>query len=90
MADLNFLLDAIKGLGIAGGPVFAILWWLERTERKECQAAIKEMLTQVLTVTVQATTTVNSVTAAVSELRNVMQSSTNTLSTLIRSLKRGA
>lgn len=90
MADLPTLIDAIKGLGIAGGPVFAILWWLERVERKECQATVKDMLTQVLTVTLQATQSVTSVTAAVTELRGVMSSSTTTLSSLIRSLKKGA
>lgn len=89
MADFPTLFDAIKGLGIAGGPVFAILWWLERVERKECQGTIRDLLTQVLTVTSQATMSVTTVTTAVSELRAVMNSSTTSLSQLIRSIKRG-
>lgn len=34
------LLDAVKGLGIAGGPVFFFLWLFERAERKELQKAL--------------------------------------------------
>lgn len=90
MLDLPTILDGIKALGVAGGPVFAVLWWMERVERKECQATVKDMLTQVLTVTFQATASVTSVTTAVSELRGVMQTSTTSLTQLIRSMKKGA
>lgn len=90
MADFPTLFEALKGLGIAGGPVFAILWWLERIERKECQQTTKDMLIQVLNTTHQATTTVTTVTAAVVELRATMQSSTVTLSQLIRSMRKGS
>lgn len=90
MADFPTLFEAIKGLGIAGGPVFAVLWWLERLERKECQATTKEMLTQVLNTTHQATTTVTTITAAVVELRAIMHNSTTSLSQLIRSMKKSA
>lgn len=86
--DTATILDGIRALGIAGGPVFAVLWWLERAERKECQATVKEMLTQVLTVTLQATTSITSVTVAVTELRGVMQTSTTSLAQLIRSMKK--
>lgn len=89
MADFPTLLEAISALGIAGGPVFAILWWLERTERKECQATTKDLLVQVLTVTQQATVSVTTVTLAVTELKGVMQNSTTSLSQLIRSVKKG-
>lgn len=88
MADFPTLFEALKGLGIAGGPVFAILWWLERVERKECQASTRELLIQVLTVTQQATMSVTSVTTAVTELKGVMKSSTASLSQLIRAVKK--
>lgn len=89
MADFPTLLEAIKGLGIAGGPVFAVLWWLERVERKECQATTKDMLIQVLNTTHQATATVTTITTAVVELRAIMQNSTASLTQLIRSMKKG-
>lgn len=56
-SDFPSILEIIKGLGIAGGPVFAVLWWLERTERRECQSNYREKLLELYstsTATVQA------------------------------------
>jgi hypothetical protein len=38
------LLEYVKAIGVAGTPlavIFAILWWLERDERKDAQAELK-------------------------------------------------
>lgn len=68
MNEFPWAMDVIKALGAAGGPVFAVLWWLERIERRTCQKETKEQLTQVLTVASQAATSVTEVTKAVSAL----------------------
>lgn len=65
MADIQWLLDLIRAMGVAGGPVFAILFWLERQERKACQKESKELLVQVLTATAQMSSAVADVTKAV-------------------------
>lgn len=68
------MLEAIRALGIAGGPVFAALWWLERSERRACQAENKDLVRQVLTVTSQATVSVNEVTKAVAAVEQLVSS----------------
>lgn len=88
MSELPWVIEGIKALGIAGGPVFAVLWWLERKERVECQKTTREMLVQVLTVTSQATNSVASVTAAVVELRDASKDANVALAQSIRSIKR--
>lgn len=88
MEGFPSILESVSALGIAGGPVFAFLWWLERAERKECQATTKDMLVQSLAVTNQAANSVTAVTLAVSELREVIRGSTSSLSTLIRSSRK--
>lgn len=88
MSDLPWAIDLIKGLGIAGGPVFAVLWWLERKERVECQKTTRELLVQVLTVTGQAANSVNAVRDAVVELREASKDANSALSQSIRSIKR--
>lgn len=65
MGDIQWLLDIIRGLGIAGGPVFAVLWWLERTERQAAQKEARELLVQNLTILTQATNSIVEVTKAV-------------------------
>lgn len=83
--EINFstILDYIAGLGAAGGPIFAILWWLERIERKDCQAVTKEMLVQQLTITNQATNSIAAVTAIVTEIRTATREADNHLAQLI-------
>lgn len=88
MNEIPGLLDAIKALGVAGGPVFAVLWWLERKERVECQKTTRDLLVQVLNVTSQAANSVTAVTAAVAELREGTKDSDKRLAQLIRSEKR--
>jgi hypothetical protein len=84
MEDLPSIFEAIKGLGIAGGPVFAVLWWLERTERKEAQAMAKDLLVQSLQSAHAASTSVSEVTAALAILRESLASSTSTLTQMIK------
>lgn len=59
------ILEAIRALGIAGGPVFAVLWWLERTDRKVSQKDTNNFLIQLLNVTNQSTISISEVTKAV-------------------------
>lgn len=35
------LIDLAQKIGAAGAPIFALLWWLERGERKDAQAELK-------------------------------------------------
>lgn len=90
MAEIPWALDILKGLGVGGGPLFALLWWFERKERIECQKTTRDLLVQVLTVTSQAANSVTAVTAAVAELREGTKDSDQRLAQLIRSIKKVA
>ena len=43
------LLEIIKAGGAAMGPIFAILWWLERSERMDLAAEIKVITRSAIT-----------------------------------------
>ena len=70
--EVPWLLDAIKALGVAGGPVFAALWWLERMDNRALRKEGRENLVQVLSV---ANTTANSVNDATKAIAAVGQGS---------------
>lgn len=80
-------IEAIKALGIAGGPVFAFLWWLERKERIECQKITKDLMVQSLTITAQATHTVSTVTLAIADLKEIIKDSSKSIYQLVKSTK---
>lgn len=82
----DWIIEAIRALGIAGGPVFAALWFLERKERIDCQRTTKDLLVQTLTVTAQAAASIVAVRDAVAELRESSKDSVRTISQLIRSI----
>lgn len=52
-ADLSWLIDIVRALGVGGGPLFAVLWWLERKERHACQAAREQLQREMFTTTNQ-------------------------------------
>jgi hypothetical protein len=37
------LLEWVKSLGTAAGPIFAMLWWLERSERKDAHDELRDI-----------------------------------------------
>lgn len=75
MNELPGLLDAIGRLGAASGPVFALLWWFERSDNRALRKEVRELLVQALTVAGQSTTAVNEVTKGVAVLgTQLMQS----------------
>lgn len=37
------LLEWVKSLGTAAGPIFAMLWWLERGERKDAHDELRDI-----------------------------------------------
>lgn len=84
MIELSVFLELIKAMGIAGGPVFAVLWWLERRERIDCQNVTKDLLVQTLTTTSQSTFAVTTVTTIISELREAMKDSFTSLARSLR------
>lgn len=84
MIEFPIFLELVKGLGIAGGPIFALLWWLERRERIDCQQLTKDLLVQTLTITSQSTVAVTSVTTIVIEVREAMKDSFNSLARSLR------
>lgn len=52
------LLEWAKGLGTAAGPIFALLWWLERGERKDAQGELKSIAKESTTAIVAIEKTV--------------------------------
>lgn len=81
MEDIPSFIDAIKGLGVASGPVFAVFWWLERTERRECQA-------RSLMTASEAATGLAANTSANAELRNTVEDGFNRIMQALRSIKK--
>lgn len=86
--DISTLLSLIGGLGVASGPVFAFLWWLERTERKACQTEAKALIDRVFAVTTATANATTAITEAVNELGETTKESTTQLVRLIRSLNK--
>lgn len=84
--DLTTLISLVGGLGVASGPVFAFLWWLERTERKTGQAEAKAMIDRVFAVTTATANATVAITEAVQELSETTKESTISLARLVRSL----
>lgn len=66
------LFEAVKALGIAGGPVFAYLWWLERKERIESQKALPLLLEKSLNNTHEASTAINAANTAIIALKEMV------------------
>lgn len=55
------LLEWVKGLGTAAGPIFALLWWLERNERKDAHSELRD-------IAKDSTTAITKVEGAVGQL----------------------
>lgn len=88
--EVQWLLDLVKSLGVAGGPVFAVLWWLERIERRAYQREARDYLTQVLTVTSQSANSMSEVSRAVAEVSETTKDITSALgklAQLVRTLR---
>lgn len=43
-------LEWVKGLGTAAGPIFALLWWMERSERKDAHSELRDIAKESTTV----------------------------------------
>jgi hypothetical protein len=52
------ILELVKGLGTAAGPIFAILWYLERGERIDAQGELKQIAKESTTAMVAIEKTV--------------------------------
>lgn len=78
----DWMLDLVRAMGVAGGPVFAILFWLERAERQAAQKESRELLVQVLTTTAQATNSILEVIKAVAAVGEGMKGVNGLLSQL--------
>lgn len=86
-----WFLDAVKALGVAGGPLMGVLWWLERTERQASQDEARTLTVHVLTVASQTATAVVEITRAVAEMGDSSRETTKSLTALgnvIRTLGR--
>lgn len=79
---MNEFLDIVRALGVAGGPVFAVLWWLERIDRKAAQIEARESLIKLLNVTNQAATSITEITEIVSEVSRRINDMTILLTSL--------
>lgn len=68
MNEIPGLLDAIGKLGAASGPLFALLWWFERSDNRARRKEERELFEKTLTVASQSTTSINEVTKGVAVL----------------------
>lgn len=60
------LLEWAKNLGAAGTPIFALLWWLERGERKDAHDELR-------TITKDSITAITRTESAVGQLISVFK-----------------
>lgn len=88
MNEIPSFLEAIKALGIAGGPVFAVLWYREQMERRECQKAYADLLVKTLEGTHHLSNSVVAVGVAVTELRGMMNQLAATFNALTETKRR--
>jgi hypothetical protein len=61
------MLDFVKQLGVAGGPLFFVLFWLERNERKDAQKELRDVAHQ----TVVALTELKAVVSQLTQIFHV-------------------
>lgn len=58
------ILEFLKGLVAAGGPgvalIFAVMWWMERDERKKAQERERDLTREILKSTVKQTNAIRS------------------------------
>lgn len=88
MTDLKWLFDMVESLGIAGGPVFFGLWWLERNERRGEQVENRKQIVQLLAAVNQAATGFATVNALIATLADDTKDAFNTLIQAVQ--RRGA
>lgn len=56
--SISELLEWVKGLGTAAGPIFGLLWWLERGERIDAQNELKHIAKESTTAIVATEKTI--------------------------------
>lgn len=86
--DVQWFIDLVKALGVGGGPVFAILWWLERKERKDSQENERKLQVQVLTGVSQMVASVEAVRDGQVQQRELFEKAIGAVAQSIRSIKR--
>jgi hypothetical protein len=47
------LIDLVKSGGAALGPIFMLLWWMERDERKSAQSELKAVTEKVIAAMIE-------------------------------------
>lgn len=82
MNELQWLFDLIRSMGVAGGPVFFVLWYLANSERQAAQKEHRALLVQVLTTTAQVTNSVLEVTKAVAAVGDAARNTNGSLAQL--------
>lgn len=59
--ELPAFIDLVGGLGSAGGVIFAALWWMERSERRDAHKFIVELIERHITATEQNTSAIRAI-----------------------------
>lgn len=92
MNDVTVILEAVKSLSTGAVPFLVLLWWIERNDRKaaekELQEGYKELLVQSLETQHRSSSAIDSSNSTVTELKNGLVTSTASMTSLIRSMKR--
>lgn len=87
--DIAWLLDIAKSLGVGAGPIFAVLWWLERSERKEVTKEYLALLPQTITAISETKSTVGTLGEIIRDVRGSLTNLGQSLISVTTSRPRG-
>lgn len=79
LGSLSSVFDFLKAIGTAGGPIFAVLWWFERSERKELMEKYHAIVPQAISAIQETRSAVESLTGVVREIHDAFTNLGNTL-----------
>ena len=79
LGNLSAVFDWLKAIGTAGGPIFAVLWWFERAERKELMEKYHALVPQAVSAIQETRAAVESLTGVVREIHDAFSNLGQTL-----------
>lgn len=87
--EFKWLIDLTKSLGASAGPIFAVLWWLERQERKELHKDYIALLPQTIKAIGETKTSVDILVDIVRDMRGSLTNLGQTMLSAARVHDRG-
>lgn len=84
---LEAMITLVTGLGAGGGPVFFVLWFMERKERMKCQEKVETLQIQQINTNNVITNALIKVTDSLAEFRIWSKEANNAVVQAINAVK---